>query len=221
MAKTVELPNSYKVYCHINRTNGKKYFGITSQNVKSRWVKGKGYMHNEHLQKAFKKYGWDGFDHIVIYQGCSKKVAELIEEDLIETFQTQDPNKGYNIRAGGNAGKHTEESKRKMSEAKKRQYADPIYRKRLSECHKGITPHNKGVPMSDEQKKKVSEAKKGIPNEKNRRKVICVELGKTFSGLIEASKETGANITKICEVCKGNRKTAGGYHWRYESEVLK
>ncbi len=35
----------------------------------------------------------------------------------------------------------------------------------------------------------------------------------------EASKETGANITKICEVCKGNRKTAGGYHWQYESEV--
>ena len=218
MAKTVELPNSccYKVYCHRNKINGKKYFGITSKSLKERWVNGKNYKGSTHFNHAIEKYGWDGFEHILIYSGCSKKVAEEIEKDLIETFDTRNPEKGYNIREGGNTSHHSEETKRKISIIKKQQAQSEEYRRKLSESHKGIPAYNKGVPMSEDQKKKVSEAKKGVPVLKRRKQVFCVELNKWFLGLEEAHEETGANISKICEVCKGTRKTAGGYHWTYE-----
>lgn len=49
--------------------------------------------------------------------------------------------------------------------------------------------------------------------------VYCVELDKTFSSTIEAARETGADQGSICKCCRGQRKTAGGYHWRYAEEV--
>ena len=210
---------NYSVYIHINKKNGKKYVGITQFSPQKRWKNGKGYMHNIHFQRAIEKYGWEGFEHIVVYSQCSKEVAEEIEKDMIATLQTNNPNKGYNIREGGHAGKHSEESKRKMSIAKKLQSQDAEYRKKLSECHKGIPAKNKGIPMSEEQKRKVSLSKTGVPNYKTRKPVFCLELNKSFGSLKEASQETGANISKISECCHGDRKTAGGFHWIYESEV--
>ena len=35
---------------------------------------------------------------------------------------------------------------------------------------------------------------------------------------IEAALQTGIDNTGICYVCKGKRKTAGGYKWRYKQE---
>ena len=37
----------------------------------------------------------------------------------------------------------------------------------------------------------------------------------TFYGAREAQRQTGVNYSTICEVCKGKRKTAGGYKWCY------
>lgn len=36
-----------------------------------------------------------------------------------------------------------------------------------------------------------------------------------FESQVEAAKQTGCLAEKICEVCKGNRRTAGNYQWRY------
>ena len=101
-----------------------------------------------------------------------------------------------------------------MSEIKKRQCADPEYIKKLSESHKGISPPNKGVPMSEEQKRKLSIAKTGCKGHGQRR-VLCVETGMIYESLTIASKETGSNLSKIVEVCKHNRRTTNGLHWEY------
>jgi hypothetical protein len=37
----------------------------------------------------------------------------------------------------------------------------------------------------------------------------------TYSSIIEAAKETGANDRKISAVCKGQRNTTGGFIWEY------
>ena len=53
------------------------------------------------------------------------------------------------------------------------------------------------------------------PKNKHYRKVLCIETGKIYEKIRDAMNDTGANETKINAVCKGVRKTAGGFHWKY------
>lgn len=39
---------------------------------------------------------------------------------------------------------------------------------------------------------------------------------KEFFGTQEAYRKTGIRMGNICSVCKGRRKTAGGYEWKYK-----
>lgn len=104
----------YCVYMHINKINKKKYIGITCKNPKIRWNNGKGYRHNEYFYRAIIKYGWENFDHIILYSALSKTDACELEIKLIKQFNTQDHNYGYNIMGGGEHSLHTEESRMKM-----------------------------------------------------------------------------------------------------------
>lgn len=49
--------------------------------------------------------------------------------------------------------------------------------------------------------------------------VICIETNKKYNSVKEASINAGAFDGHISKVCKGIRKTAGGYHWKYVEEV--
>ena len=83
---------------------------------------------------------------------------------------------------------------------------------------------NKGKHRSEETKKKISESGKGrILSEESKKKigkgngklVYCIELDKIFESTCEASRELGISQSSISLVCRGKRKTAGGYHWEY------
>lgn len=50
------------------------------------------------------------------------------------------------------------------------------------------------------------------------KKVLCVETNKIYESIKEASKDTGVFDGHISKVCKGERKTTGGYHWVYVKE---
>jgi hypothetical protein len=41
---------------------------------------------------------------------------------------------------------------------------------------------------------------------------------KTFSSIKEAERETGASNKHLSSVCKGKRRSCGGYIWKYENE---
>lgn len=45
--------------------------------------------------------------------------------------------------------------------------------------------------------------------------IYCIELSKEFSNMMEAERQTGISNSNISECCRGKRKTAGGYHWKY------
>lgn len=92
--------NNYNVYMHTNKTNGKKYIGITCQNPNRRWQNGKGYR-TQYFYKAIVKYGWENFEHKVIYTNISRENACAIEKELIETHRTNEKTFGYNITNGG------------------------------------------------------------------------------------------------------------------------
>ena len=135
----------YYVYLHLNKINGKKYYGITSEdNPEKRWKKG--YYHNNHFQNAINKYGWENFEHIIIAENLSKKEAELKEQELILKNKTNNQAFGYNLTSGGGLGvfRHSEESKKLMSEHTKGEL-NPMY----------------GKHHSEESKRKESETKRG------------------------------------------------------------
>lgn len=59
--------------------------------------------------------------------------------------------------------------------------------------------------------------------EKHRDNTSCARKVQRSDGLIfrsitEASKQTGASQSTICQVCRGQRKSTCGYSWRYIDE---
>jgi len=136
----------YTVYMH-TAPSGKMYIGITCQTVKQRWRNGKGYKTNQPFYNAIQKYGWNNIKHEIIEENLTHDEACELERKLIAKYDTTNKQKGYNVCFGGEDGwvgvHHTEETKRKISEAKK-----------------GKT-YRKGYHLSEETKKKISESHKG------------------------------------------------------------
>lgn len=177
-----EVKKEYTVYMHKNKINNKVYIGMTKQKVNSRWRKGKGYKEGK-FKNAIDKYGWDNFEHIVLFENLSKEEACNKEIELIKKYNSSNRKYGYNISTGGDSGsigthrKMTDEHKEKDRIAhlgeKNGMYGrkgklHPSYgkrlteeqKKKLSESLKGHIPWNKGKKLSDEHKLKVSIATK-------------------------------------------------------------
>ena len=111
----------WTVYMHISPSN-KFYIGITSQTIEERWRNGEGYK-TQPFYNAIQKYGWDNFEHVILFENLTEEEAKEKEIELIAEYHSDDKYYGYNILKGGNMGKHgiygfkySEESKRKMSE---------------------------------------------------------------------------------------------------------
>lgn len=108
----------YTLYCHINKSNGKMYFGITKNTISQRYHGSHGYVGCPIFYNAIKKYGWDNFIHLALYEHFTRQEAELAEIIFIHTFDTTNPKRGYNIQSGGQStGEVSEEGHRRLVEA--------------------------------------------------------------------------------------------------------
>ena len=233
---------TYTVYCH-TFPNGKKYIGITKQEVNRRWRNGKGY-EGQPVYNAILKYGWDNIQHDILFSNLSREEAEEKEIELIKVFNTYSHENGYNVEKGGNASEISEETKAKISKAKKGKYAGANhwnYGQHLSaetkakiskaHAHKGIKASQEkrdklskrfsgknnpmyGTKMSKEHKAKLQEACVKATSKACR----CIETGAIYSSIAEASRQTGVNSRTISYVCNKDPryKTARGYRWEYE-----
>ena len=153
------------IYIHIVNENNKCYIGQTSVNPNRRWrFDGSGY-EGQVFYNAIKYYGWDNISHVVLCYGLSEEEVNNMEIALISLFKSTNREEfGYNLQTGGNtAGKHSEESKNKMSEARKGKRHSEEHKKKISESLKGKHP-------SEETKKKISEALKGKPRSEESKK---------------------------------------------------
>ena len=64
-------------------------------------------------------------------------------------------------------------------------------------------------------KEHTNEARRKIAKA-HEKSVLCVEENKIFSSASAAAKWCGlASCAHICDCCRGDRKTAKGYHWEY------
>lgn len=193
------MVRNYTVYAHKNKSNGKIYVGITCLKVNQRWENGSGYK-SLHFGRAIQKYGWDGFEHIVIQRHLTKTQACRMERVLIATFDLTNPKKGYNVALGGDGGgmknkHHTEETKEKIRQARKRDGFTPEHRKHISEAIRGRKhPNHKAVRQY---------SKDGV-------------MLKKWECMSEAAQKLGILKANISECCKNKRPSAGGYVWKFE-----
>ena len=149
---------TYSVY-KLTAPNGKCYIGMTKQAVKHRWNSGHAYQHNEHLQNAIAKYGWDSFGKEVLFTSESKVEAEKFERFLITKYDSTNRLHGYNILPGGNVSDgHSEETKRKISESMKKLQTDEVRARKSRD--------GKGRKMSEEVRQKLRQANLGNQNAK-------------------------------------------------------
>ena len=85
--------------------------------------------------------------------------------------------------------------------------------------------HTKGVPRPDLKGIPLSEAHKKAIGEANSKKILQFtksgEFIREFSSMSEASRQLKINRCSICICCNGKRKSAGGFVWRYATNVNK
>ena len=116
--------DTYCVYVHTNKVNGKKYVGQTvhGDNINKRWLNGLGYKTCTAFDRAIQKYGRDSFEHEIVASNLTKEEANNFEIILIDKLNTNNSKFGYNISKGGcdTSYAHTLESKLKQSNAMKK-----------------------------------------------------------------------------------------------------
>lgn len=237
------MSDKYFVYMHTNKINGKVYVGITQQNPpQKRWNNGWGYRHrNPYFYRAITKYGWkDGFTHEIIFKNISKEIACKIEQMLIKKCKKLGIS--YNLANGGEGveafpecakeklrqykgplasqygKKHTQEQRKLQSEILKNRWRnhrdlmmEAVRKGTLKKIGKKINiPEATRIKMSEESRQRLS-----IP-------VVMLDSNnnfiREFSSCKEAEQFFNGKSHHIGCVCKGVRKTAYGYKWKYKKE---
>lgn len=223
----------YTVYMHIC-PNNKKYIGITKQLPEKRWLNGKGYQTNNYFYKAIKKYNWDNIKHEILYTNLTKNEAEQKEIELIDYYKSNQRKFGYNIQNGGNVHCVSEKTKQKISKTIKEK---EIYKNNPNCFKKGHKPWTTGLKLSEEHRKILSKAHIGLKltpiqkekvlkvlkhNQLKRRKPI-LQYDKNgvfiqeWDSANEVEKQLKINHSHIGQCCKGERKTSGGFIWKYKN----
>jgi len=215
------------IYKIKNKIDNKIYIGQTTQDLETRW---KGHRKNSsncrYLKSALKKYGVENFDFQLVCITFDNQLDDM-EIKYIEQYNCLVPN-GYNIRLGGNSGKHHEDTKRKIAETLKTKHKNGLI---------PLMPHLTNQP-NEVTKKKISETLKGCKktqdsidkgnitkiNQRNM-KIIQYDIHgnrlKSFDTCKEAAEYIGVASSSITRCCIGKYKTSKGYVWKYESITSK
>lgn len=236
------------IYKITNKINKKIYIGqstdIYARWYSHKRELNKGMHVNSHLQNAWNKYGEDNFEFEIIYmlpniylsEEYIRELLDTLEIGYIKEFKALTSEHGYNIQLGGKGRKQSEETiQKKRNIVRSQEFKDkisnavsgeknPFYgkhhteetRKKISESLKGQKNPMYGKHHTEETRKKISETR-------NKKEIIMMDkdgnIIKIFNSVAEASQYLGTNdTTNICKVCKGKRKTAYGYKWRYFEE---
>jgi hypothetical protein len=207
------MKQNFYVYEHFRKTDSKVFYV------------GKGFG-NRALVKANRNKHWHnivnkhGFDVRFVIKDVDEELAFFAEIERIDQLKRIGV-RLCNLTNGGEgvAGYvATEETRKKLSKA----HLGRKIPKWLSERYSFL---RKGKPKSEEWKQKVSKANSGkVRSQKTKdllskiksKVVVCVETNVEYKNAYIAEIETGITRSNISSVCRGVRKTAGGYSWRFK-----
>lgn len=210
------MENYYNcIYMYINKENGKRYIGQTI-NFNRR--------HKSHvmpsasktpIDRAFNKYGEDGFDIVILAHDVPKEKLDDYEKFFIKRYNTLVSNgEGYNVTIGGSCGSNYVYVK---TEAEME-----VTRTKMKEKRKGRTP-NKGNKHTKLVREKMSNSHKGQkPNLGKGKPILQCDLDgniiKRFNSAKQASDELNLDsgrIGKCCRKVKGYN-TYHGFIFKFE-----
>lgn len=105
------------IYKITNQVNGKIYIGLTTESLQKRWRSHKISSRNKntHLYIAMRKYGVENFTIEVIDETDSFEELGRLERYYINQYNSQDPNFGYNVTAGGESNQLDGNPKAKLT----------------------------------------------------------------------------------------------------------
>ena len=181
------------IYAIKNLTNGKLYIGkacCLRQRLNNHKYLLRHNKHvNIHLQHAWNLYGKDNFTFDII-EYCNVDDLPIRESYWVEFYQTNNDKFGYNLMIVGRSNhKHSDETKKKMSNAKKG--------KKLSPTHLKNNTLSKYKPILQFD--------------------INGNFIKEWLGASYVRDVLKYNQTNITAVCNGKRRTAHGYIWKYKN----
>ena len=242
------------IYVATNTANGKQYVGLTRLGVATRWAQHctNSRRPKTHFHRAISKYGPNAFYVEEYASALSMDVLAQLEKDVILQLAP-----AYNQTCGGeitrgrkyddaakerirlsNIGrKLNDEQRKRISDAKKRYFAEnPDRRKQMiaklhAVRHLGeslrlerVTSSAKNRIWSDESRAKLSASRLGIKHtpdvlariaESNRKKIVCKTTGVVYSCRTEAAKFCGVSERSILRVCGGQYPSVKGLEFSY------
>lgn len=150
------------IYRATNTRNGKAYIGLTEDLHKRKTehlcLANRGYQY--HFHKAIRHHGFDSFVWETLEKCDSRDAAAQREVELIAEHDTF--NNGYNGTEGGHGGfkaRHTDETKRKISETLRGRFKGKLNQETRQKMSKSA---KRRAPASVETRAKISAA--GIGN---------------------------------------------------------
>ena len=193
---------NYLVYMHTNNINGKRYIGITRQNIKYRWRSdGSGYFRSPYFYNAILKHGWDNFEHYILADSLTKQEAASMEKAYIKEYRTQDKRYGYNMTAGGDG---TSEFTIPKESVERR------------------AAMMRGIPKSEEQRRKISESNKGKhPSQETLEKLRVSHLGQKAVGKSVYSVDEKGQRTDYISISEASRAMDDGSLVRHFSRIVR
>ena len=201
------------IYTFKNKINGKIYVGQTCRSFKERT--GEHLRHSETVfDKALLKYGIENFEYAII--DTATTIDELNEKEIywIKKLNSLKPF-GYNLCLGGNntlGYNHREDTKEKMRLAKKGMFKgkeNPFYGKK----HNDETRRKMKEAWTESRKDELRQMTK--TRKTHTVKVRNIDTGEVFDSIKAAGEKYNIEPTHITRVCKGRRKSTGGFRWEY------
>jgi group I intron endonuclease len=160
----------YTIYCIKNKINGKIYIGYTSKNMDKRFnthIKNAKKKINRRLYDSMNYHGYDKFEITKLEECDNHNKAKDLESKYIYVFDSNNPDKGYNMTLGGDGGNTlvswSDDDKKLLykNQQKKREETfieryGVTHHAKLDWIKEKISNSNKGKILSKDHKEKIS-----------------------------------------------------------------